>query len=104
MARYKVVVYVPTDSADLIREVVGKAGGGKNGNYSMCSFTSKGEGRFFPNHGANPAIGKIGKLEIVEEDKIEFDCDEVVLDLVVEEIKKNHPYEEVVYNVYKLEN
>ncbi len=50
----KLVVHVPVGSGDKIREAIGGAGGGKIGNYSFCSFTVRGVGRFKPEDGANP--------------------------------------------------
>lgn len=100
----KIVVTVPIADADKLREAIGQAGGGKIGNYSFCSFSSRGTGRFLPNKGANPAIGEVGKPEEVEEERIEVTCaDELVAD-VVAAIKRVHPYEEPVVDVYPLEN
>ena len=72
--RYKLVVYVPESQADALREAIGNAGAGKIGNYSHCTFTLKGTGRFKPEEGANPTIGEVGKLEEVLEDRIETVC------------------------------
>lgn len=99
---YKLVVYVPTTHADLVRDAIGNAGGGKLGNYTFCTFSSKGIGRFKPVPGAHPAIGEIGKLEEVEEERIEVVCGEDVLKNVITAIKKVHPYEEIAMDVYPL--
>jgi hypothetical protein len=101
---HKIVVYVPTANADALREAIGKAGGGKIGNYSFCSFSVKGIGRFRPEAGANPAIGEVGKFEEVEEERIEVTCDSGLVDDVVAAIKKVHPYEEIVMDVWSLES
>lgn len=101
--KYKLVVYVPIANADVVRETIGGAGGGKIGNYSHCSFSSRGVGRFLPLDGANPHIGEVGKMEAVEEEKIEVTVDESVLSSVISAMKKVHPYEEVAYDVYRLE-
>jgi len=61
--RYKIVVYVPESHSEKVREAMGNAGAGKIGNYSHCTFTLKGTGRFKPEEGANPTIGQIGVLE-----------------------------------------
>lgn len=90
--------------ADKVREAIGDAGGGKLGNYSFCSFSMKGTGRFKPNEGAKPHIGDVGKLEQVEEEKIEITCDTRVIGNVIAAIKKVHPYEEIVMDVWPLEN
>lgn len=99
----KIVVFVPESRADAVREAMGKAGTGKLGNYSYCSFSSKGIGRFKPEKGARPAIGEVGKLESVQEERIEAICGRDSLKDVVAAIKKAHPYEEVALDVYPLE-
>lgn len=101
--RYKIVVYVPEDHADKLRQAMGDAGAGKIGNYSHCTFSLKGTGRFKSGEGANPTIGSVGKLEEVAEDRIETVCEAGVLKQVLEAIKKAHPYEEPATDVYPIE-
>ena len=103
MKRYKIVVYVPEDHGDKLREAMGNAGAGKIGNYSHCTFTIKGTGRFKPEEGANPTIGSVGKLEEVSEDRIETVCEENKLQDVLKAIKEAHPYEEPATDVYLIE-
>ena len=103
-SRYKLCVNVPLVSADAVREAIGRAGGGKLGNYSFCSFSIRGTGRFKPEAGANPSVGEVGKMESVEEERIEVVMDAVVLEDVIAAMKEVHPYEEVAYEVYALEN
>ena len=100
---YKVVVFVPVDKADEMRRVIAEAGGGEMGNYSHCSFSSRGIGRFKPLAGANPAIGEVGKLEAVEEERIEFVCEYSLLKKVLSDIRSAHPYEEPAIDVLRRE-
>ncbi len=100
----KIVVFIPESHADAVRDVMGEAGAGKIGNYTFCSFSSKGTGRFKPENGANPTIGEIGKFESVQEERIEVVCDRGLLSDVIAAIKKVHPYEEVAFDVYPLED
>ena len=100
----KIVVTVPESHADVVRRAMGDAGAGKVGNYSFASFSSKGIGCFKPESGASPKIGKIGKLESVEEERIEITCQREILADVIAAIKKVHPYEEPIIDVYPLEN
>jgi hypothetical protein len=102
--RYKIVVYVPEDHADMLREAMGAAGAGKIGNYSHCTFTSKGTGRFRPEEGARPTIGEVGNLEEVAEDRIETVCEEENLNAVLKAIRDVHPYEEPATDVYLIES
>ena len=104
MSQHKIVVYVPLAHADKVREAIGQAGGGKLGKYSFCSFSTKGIGRFRPEAGARPAIGEVGKLEEVEEEKIEVTCDSEKVQDVITAIKRVHPYEEVAMDVWPLES
>ncbi|HWC57329.1 MAG TPA: hypothetical protein VG621_00015 [Candidatus Paceibacterota bacterium] len=59
----KIVVFVPESNADDVRHAAGEAGAGKIGNYSYCSFSSQGYGRFLPNEGSSPSIGTVGILK-----------------------------------------
>lgn len=95
-----IVITVPETHADAVREAMGKAGAGKVGDYSYCSFSVKGTGRFMPNKGSNPFQGKQGVLEEVKEERIETACPRSVLEHVLAEIKKAHPYEETVIDIY----
>jgi len=101
--RYKIVVYVPESDADKLRDAMGNAGAGIIGNYSNCTFTIRGIGRFKPNKDANPTIGEADKLEEVPEDRIETVCEEDKLKAVLKAIKDIHPYEEPATDVYPIE-
>lgn len=103
-AKVKIVVFVPEKDADNVRGAMGKAGAGKIGNYTYCSFSVKGTGRFLPGEGANPTIGKVGSTETVPEERIETVCDREKLSAVVGAIKATHPYEEVAFDIYPLED
>jgi dinuclear metal center YbgI/SA1388 family protein len=100
----KLVVYVPASHAETIRRVLGNAGAGAIGNYSHCSFSVNGTGRFLPGENTNPAIGEVGRLEEVEEVKVETIIPEPLLKKAITAMIKAHPYEEVAYDVYPLEN
>ncbi|MDO8657141.1 MAG: hypothetical protein Q7K55_00260 [Candidatus Levybacteria bacterium] len=98
----KIVVFVPETHADIVRDAMGKAGTGFIGNYKFCSFSVKGIGRFFSLQTAHPAIGKVGQLQEVAEERIETVCYKKDLEKIIKEIKKVHPYEEVAIDVYPL--
>lgn len=97
-----IVVNVPEDEAESIRKAIGDAGGGKLGDYTYCSFSIKGTGRFKPTEDANPTIGESGKLETVDEERIEVVCDESDMQTVVKAIRATHSYEEPPIVVYPL--
>ena len=98
----KLVVTVPEDSADTVREAVGAAGGGKIGNYAFCSFSVKGVGRFLPQDGANPSIGIVGQPEQVVEERIEFTCERSQFEEIILALREVHPYEEPAIDLYPL--
>ena len=102
MSNYKVVVTVPEDEADKLREAISNAGGGKVGNYTHCSFSIKGTGRFLPTDGAYPTIGQVGQPEEVIEERIEITCDGEIVKAVVATIREVHSYEEPAIDVYEL--
>jgi hypothetical protein len=101
---FKIVVFVPETHTDVVRKAMGDAGAGIIGNYSHCTFSSKGIGRFKPESGANPHIGEVGKFEEVAEERIETVCSREKLEEVIKAIKDVHPYDEVALDVYPIES
>ena len=100
----KIVVYVPVTHTDIVLKALGEAGAGAIGNYSHCSFTTRGTGRFMPGAGTNPFIGQQGILEAVEEDRIETIIPRDRLKRVIEAMEAVHPYEEIAFDIYPLED
>ena len=95
-----IVTTVPETHADAVREAMGKAGAGESEHYAFASFSVKGTGRFMPKKGSQPFIGQEGVMESVIEERIEAICPRHCLEKVVQEIKKAHPYEETVIDIY----
>ncbi len=102
MEMVKIVTFVPVADAQKVRIAMGDAGAGVLGNYHHASFSTKGIGRFIPGEGAHPTIGEIGKLEEVEEERIEVICQKDKVKSVVTAIKTSHPYEEIPLEIYQL--
>jgi len=100
----KLMVHVPVSHADIVRKALGEAGAGRIGNYDFCSFSVRGTGRFRGNEKSNPAVGAAGKYEAVEEERIEVTVPRAILAKVIEKMKAVHPYEEVTYDIYPIEN
>lgn len=98
----KLVVFVPEKDADKVRQALGEAGAGKIGEYSFCSYSIKGIGRFKPSDSADPHIGSAGKFEEVDEERIEVACEKDQAMDIIKVIKKVHPYEEVVIDAYPM--
>ena len=97
------VVSVPVEHADAVRSAIHQAGGGKQGNYSQCSFSYRGVGRFFPGEGASPAYGEKGSLSAVEEERIEGLCERSKLRKIIAAMKAAHPYEEPAFHFFSVE-
>ncbi|KHD84152.1 Nif3-like dinuclear metal center hexameric protein [Heyndrickxia ginsengihumi] len=97
-------VYVPVEYEDQLREALGRAGAGATGQYEYCSFSVSGTGRFLPGEHAKPYIGSVGKMEEVNETRIETIFPQAIEKKVLHAMLKAHPYEEVAYNIYRLEN
>jgi dinuclear metal center YbgI/SA1388 family protein len=100
----KLVVFVPVEHSDTVREALASVGAGHIGNYSHCTFNSEGTGTFKPELGSDPFIGKAGKLEFVQEIKIETIFPAHLQNKVISRLLKAHPYEEVAYDIYSLDN
>lgn len=81
---------------------MGDAGAGVLGSYHHCSFSSRGIGRFIAGKGTKPAIGEIGELVELAEDKLEVICKKEKVKEVVSAIKRTHPYEEIPIEIYPM--
>ena len=92
--KVKLIVHVPLEAEEAVRNALGRSGAGVIGEYSYCSFTTRGIGRFKPSNNANPHIGKTGEVTEVEEVCIEVICERDHAKAVIEAVKKVHPYEE----------
>ena len=100
----KLAVYVPLSDINKVADAVHQSGGGIIGEYSHCSFRTSGTGTFKGSQESNPSIGSKGKIEYVEEVKLEVLVDEWNLNGVIMAMQKAHPYEEVAYDIYTLKN
>ncbi len=101
---YKLVVFVPKKYEVRVAEALNQGGAGHIGNYSHCSFRVDGIGTFKPMKGTNPFIGELGKVEKVEETRLETIVANTDLDRVIASMLEAHPYEEVAYDVIPLKN
>ncbi|MDT5075216.1 MAG: hypothetical protein QOH82_4536 [Mycobacterium sp.] len=102
----KWVVYVPIvdgrASAEAVREAMFNAGAGTIGDYSHCSWTVAGSGQFLPHEGSSPAIGAVGAVEHLSEDRIEVIAPAKLRGAVLEAMRGAHPYEEPAFGVFAL--
>lgn len=100
----KFVVFVPLTHTQQVKTAMGDAGAGWIGNYSHCTFSSKGIGSFKPLEGTKPFIGTTGEIQKVEEIRIETIIPEKMVNQILKAVIKAHPYEEVAYDIYPLKN
>lgn len=101
---FKIVVFVPEGYEQKVRDAMGEAGAGWLGNYSHCSFMTNGKGYFKPLAGTKPFIGKQGRVEEVPEYRLETIVPETLLHSTIGKMLEVHPYEEVAYDIYPLDN
>jgi dinuclear metal center YbgI/SA1388 family protein len=98
----KWVIFVPGPSADAVRSAVFAAGAGQIGDYSQCSWTVTGSGQFLPAAGATPAIGTVGSLQRLPEDRVEVIAPATLRDRVLAAMRSAHPYQEPAFDVIAL--
>jgi hypothetical protein len=100
---HALVIHVPRSHTEQILAAIGDAGAGRIGNYSHCSFVTPGTGRFTPQDGAQPYLGRPGKPEEAAEDRIECVVEGPLLAAVVAALRAVHPYEEPAFMSWKVE-
>ncbi|GBG95025.1 Nif3-like dinuclear metal center hexameric protein [Ligilactobacillus salitolerans] len=100
---YKLAVFVPETAAKRLRTGLAHAGAGQVGNYSSCSFSQAGTGRFLPEQDAQPYIGTTGRLEEAAEEKVEVIFPARKKAQVLSAMYANHPYEQIVFDLYPIE-
>lgn len=101
---YKLNFYVPAQNKESVKNALFDKGVGRYENYEHCSFETRGTGQFKPIKDADPYIGKVGEVERVDEYKVEMICSEELIHDAIKTLKEVHPYEEVAYEVFKMED
>jgi hypothetical protein len=98
----KLVVFVPPDSLDAVRDALFEAGAGRIGAYERCSWYTEGIGTFLGGKGTAPAVGQPHREERVPELRLETVFPAELHDQVVAALRRAHPYEEPAFDVYEL--
>lgn len=98
----KWVVYVPRENAEAVQAAVFEAGAGHIGDYSHCSWSVSGIGQFLPHEGATPAVGSVGTVEKVAEDRFEVIAPARIRAAVLAALRAAHPYEEPAFDILRL--
>jgi hypothetical protein len=100
---YQLSFYVPVSHLEEVKAAIFATGAGKIGNYDCCCWQALGRGQFRALAGSDPFIGEQGKVETVDEYKVELVCAEDLIRAAVAALRAVHPYEEPAYHVTKLE-
>ena len=100
----KIVVFVPESDGENVRSAMFNSGGGNIANYDHCSFNTDGYGTFRAGEGTNPYKGDVGKDHLEREVRIEVIAPDHIKSIVIRAMIDAHPYEEVAYDIYPLEN
>ncbi len=102
---FKLVIFIPRTHVDKMRSALAASGVGHIGDYSSCSFNTEGFGTFIGGASAKPVVGQRGRLEKVEEIRLEMNCSDYSVNLqeIEKLIRQTHPYEEPVWDLYRLE-
>ena len=101
---YKLAVFVPEDAFDPVRQALADAGAGQIGDYEACAFATEGTGFFKPGAGTDPHIGTAGgDVESASERKLEVEIARWDLSTVMAALEDAHPYEEVAYDLYPVQ-
>ena len=101
-SQYKLVTFVPHDAVERVSQALFDAGAGRIGDYSSCSFQTKGSGTFFGGERTKPTIGQAGKLERVEEIRLETVVPIGRVEQVIGALREAHPYEEPAFDLNHL--
>ena len=99
---FKVIVFIPKENVEKVKDAMFAAGGGRLGEYDCCSWQVLGEGQFRPLEKSNPAIGSKHHIEKVSEYKVEMLCEATYMTKVIAAMKSEHPYEEPAYEIVAL--
>ena len=100
--KVKIIVMVPSENTQELRDVICTEGAGIIGNYSYCTTLTKCVGTFKPSKNANPYIGENEKIVFLEEEKLEVICDINIAKRVLNKIREVHPYEEPAIDIIPL--
>jgi dinuclear metal center YbgI/SA1388 family protein len=100
----KLVTFIPDSHLEKVSDAIFNAGAGKIGNYDKCSFNTQGKGSFRGNEESNPFTGNKGAVHYENETRFETVMFSYLKNDVVSALLETHPYEEVAYDIYALEN
>jgi hypothetical protein len=98
----KLIVFVPPEALEAVRDALFDAGAGRIGAYHRCSWYTEGTGTFLGGEGATPAVGETGREERVPELRLETVFPAELYERIIVALREAHPYEEPAFDVYEL--
>lgn len=99
----KLTFYVPESHLEAVKEALFRAGAGRLGDYDCCAWQVQGQGQFRPLPGSDPFLGQQGRLELVDEYRVEMIVPDACVNAAVAALKASHPYEAAAYDLIRLE-
>jgi hypothetical protein len=96
------VFYVPESHVEEVKEALFEAGAGRMGDYVRCAWQVLGSGQFEPAAGSRPFLGEHGRLERVDEFRVEMVCPDDAIDAAIRALREAHPYEEPAFHFWKV--
>ena len=99
---YSLVFYVPESHVEDVKAALFEAGAGRVGDYVRCAWQVLGTGQFQPAEGSRPFLGQHGRLECVDEFRVEMVCPDDAIDTVIRALRDAHPYEEPAFHFWKV--
>ena len=100
----KLVTYIPESHLERVSEALFEAGAGVTGNYDHCGFVTSGTGSFRGNESSSPFVGEKGRIHFEKEARFETVMFSHLKEKVLRALLEVHPYEEVAYDIYSVEN
>ncbi|MBY6191338.1 YqfO family protein [Microbulbifer agarilyticus] len=101
---FKLCIYVPETHLEPLKQAIFDAGAGRIGDYDRCCWQVLGTGQFRPLDESQPFIGQRGQVEQVAEYRVETVCADDVVDEVLVAMRRAHPYEEVAFDLWRLDD
>lgn len=96
---FKIEFYVPPSHLETVKAALFAAGAGRVGQYECCAWQTLGQGQYRPLDGSQPFAGEVGRIETVDEYKVELVCAAERLEAAVAALRAAHPYEEPAFSV-----
>ena len=100
----KLITFIPESHLNAVQNALYEAGAGKIGKYSECGFSAKGRGTFKAEEGTTPFVGERGKRHTESEYRLETIFPSHLKGKIIQALNTHHPYEEVAYDIYSVEN